>query len=340
MNSTPNPDSNTHEADYLPPHWEQLASEVRLARDGQVFNPLAKLHKIGRFDGIKLIGIGGLGVVFEVRDPELGRRVALKLCKALGDGAGAAILREAQVLARLSHPNVVMVHETGRYEGEVFYVMEFVSGRSAYEYFSECQSWEEAVDLYVAAGSGLAAAHDQGVVHGDFKPGNVLVGEDGRVRVADFGLARVLEVHAPGAEPEQLHDKIGTLTFMAPERLRGAPSDARSDQFSFCVSLWELLYGARPFVGETREALLESIERGDRRRGDALPNLPGRLRALLEQGLAIDPSERHEDMHVLLRELAELRERPPARWILYWWLAGVLGLILGGLLTWGLCRWP
>src|SRR5690554_3011493 len=156
MTSRSNSESPDHAVDELPPHWEQLASDVRLARDGQLFNPAAKLHKIGRFDGIKLIGIGGVGVVFEVRDPELDRTVALKLCKNLGPQARTAILREAQLLAKLSHPNVVTVHETGRHGDEVFYVMEFVAGRSAYEYFSHCDRWERAVEVYIAAGCGLA----------------------------------------------------------------------------------------------------------------------------------------------------------------------------------------
>jgi len=304
-----------------------------------VFNPTAKLHKIGRFDGIKLVGIGGVGLVFEVRDPELSRTVALKVCKTLGAEAGAALLREAQLLARLSHPNVVTVHETGRYGDEVFYVMEFVIGCSAYEYFSECGSWQEAVGIYVAAGSGLAAAHDQGVVHGDFKPGNVLVGDDGRVRVADFGLAQVIAKYTAKGDQAQRYHKLGTLAFMAPERLRGGPSDPRSDQFSFCVSLWELLYGATPFVGEAREQLLASIERRERRTREALPKIPRRLRAILEQGLAVDPRDRHEDMHALVRALSELCERPPARRLRDACLVGALGLILGALLAWALCRW-
>src|SRR5690606_12115789 len=142
-------------------------------------------------------------------------------CKNLGPQARTAILREAQLLAKLSHPNVVTVHETGRYGDEVFYVMEFVAGRSAYEYFSHCDSWERAVEVYIAAGCGLAAAHDQGIVHGDFKPANILIGEDERARVADFGLAQVMAEHMPDAEREQLYHRVGTLAFMAPERLRG-----------------------------------------------------------------------------------------------------------------------
>jgi serine/threonine protein kinase len=278
-----------------------------------VFNPTAKLHKIGRFDGIKLIGVGGSGVVFEVRDPVLDRTVALKLCKNLGREGGLALLYEAQILAQLAHPNIVTVHEAGWHGDEIFYVMEFVAGCSAHQYFNVCESWQDAVDVYAAAGSGLAAAHERGIIHGDLKPGNILVGEDGRVRVADFGLARVIAKHTPRIELEQRDYKLGTFGFMAPERLRGAPGDARSDQFSFCVSLWELLYGTLPFAGETRELLLESIERGDRRSAETLPELPRGLRALLEQGLALDPDQRHPNMHTLVRTLLELRARPQRR---------------------------
>ena len=317
-------------ADGLPPHWEQLARDVRLCRDAQVFNPAAKRHKIGRFDGVKLIGFGGVGVVFEVEDPLLDRRVALKLCKNIGPSAGAALLTEAQLLARLSHPNVVTVHEAGHHGDEVFYVMELVNGCSAHDYFRECRRWQDAVDVYAAAGRGLAAAHDRGIVHGDFKPGNILVGDDGRVRVADFGLARVIADHRPAAERRR--GQIGTPVFMAPELLRGEPGDARSDQFSFCVSLWQLLYGARPFVGETCEQLLASIEAGDRRIGQPLQRVPRRLRAILDRGLAADPSLRHPDMHALVGRLIDLPETPVTRRVLFFCLVGMCGVGLGGLL--------
>lgn len=315
-------DDSSSSAVELPPHWERLATEVRLARDGRVFNPAAKLHKIGRFDGIKLIGVGGVGVVFEVYDPVLDRAVALKLCKNLGSGGGLALLHEARLLAKLAHPNVVTVHESGWHESgwhdnEVFYVMELVSGCSGHEYVRRCPSWEDAVEVYAGAGAGLAAAHDHGIVHGDFKPGNILLGNwlgdsrrrsrSRRVVVADFGLARVVAEHA--RKPPTL----GTFEFTAPERLRGAPGDPRSDQFSYCVSLWELIYGTLPFTGETRAQLLESIERRDRRVDLALPDLPRRLRAILEQGLAIDPDRRHPTMHALVDALLDLRDRPLRR---------------------------
>src|SRR5207302_1743091 len=172
----------------------------------------------------------------------------------------ARIEREAQALARLSHPNVVVVYEVGLVDGRVFVAMEYVAGGTARSWLRESpRTAREILALYGAAGDGLAAAHAAGIVHRDFKPDNLLVGDDGRPRVADFGLARGL--YDPDAPPEPdrapLVDVtgtgsiVGTPAYMPPEQLAGAAVDARADQFAFSAALWEALYGARPFPGAT-----------------------------------------------------------------------------------------
>src|SRR5262249_48686785 len=155
-------------------------------------------------------------------------------------------------LARLSHPNVVVVYEVGEVDGRLFVAMEHVAGGTARTWLTTARRWREIVALYAAAGDGLAAAHAAGIVHRDFKPDNVLVGDDGRPRVADFGLARVLVGDDATAVPDgatRAGAIAGTLAYMAPEQLDGGAVDARADQFAFCAALWEALYGVRAFAG-------------------------------------------------------------------------------------------
>jgi hypothetical protein len=287
--------------------------------------------------GVQL-GAGAMGVVHEAVDPELHRNVALKLLRGAwarrgGASARARIIREARALARISHPNVIVVHDVGLLGDDVFIAMELVRGPNLRAYLRDQQPGSaEILELYIAAGLGLAAAHHAGVVHRDFKPDNVLVGEDGRVRVTDFGLALAAvsedgePIAGPGAAPAERADDdapaigatapgliLGTPAYMAPEQHAGAHVDPRSDQFSFCVALYEALYGERPFPGKTREEVADSA-----RAGRFAPRPPGRrvprsLRDLLVRGLAPDPADRFPSMHGLLLALGRDRARAPRR---------------------------
>jgi len=254
----------------------------------QVRPLLARGAQVGRYVILHPLGQGGMGVVYAGYDPELDRKVALKLVRpdrAGGEVARSRLLREAQAIARLSHPNVVAVFDAASFDDQVFIAMELVPGRTLREWLQEkTRSWREVVSLFLDAGRGLAAAHAAGLVHRDFKPENVLLGDDGRVRVVDFGLARPAGIAADEGDGSIL----GTPAYMAPEQLRGAPADARSDQYGFCVALWEALYGKRP---------------GDASPSEGAPRTPPWLRQALLRGLRPDPEERHPSMDALLAVL-------------------------------------
>ena len=273
-------------------------------------------NRLGRYLLLEELGRGGMGVVCAAFDPQLDRRVALKRVRPGAPGAGtpreacARLLSEAQALARLSHPNVITVFDAqlitppGLIDGdgaELFVAMELLPGRTLRDLLaaerSEPPSARTLLARFLEAGEGLCAAHAAGLVHGDFKPENALLGEDGRVRVADFGLAREAGEGVQGAVS-------GTPAYLAPEQWLGQPADARSDQFAFCVALWEALAGARPFSGATRETLLSQISRGPS--AEAAGRLPPRLRRLLLRGLAFEPAGRHASLRVLLDALAPL----------------------------------
>ena len=241
---------------------------------------LARGTNLGRYVLLDPVGRGGMGVVYSAFDPELDRKVAIKFLRP-GKGASPAaarpqLLAEAQAIARLSHPNIVTVHDVGTFDGEVFFAMEYVKG----ETLRRAQrpglvGLRLTLSLYTAAGEGLAAAHRAGIIHGDFKPENVLVGEDGRVRVTDFGLARAVHEHAPRF--------AGTPAYMAPEHWRGQTSDVRSDQYSFCLALLEAVEGQRPEEVEEASPSHPPEPVSLRRR-----TLPARLSRVLARGLAAD----------------------------------------------------
>ena len=301
--------------------------------------------------GVQL-GAGAMGVVHEAVDPELHRNVALKLMRGAwarrgGAAARARIIREARALARISHPNVIAVHDVGLLGDEVFIAMELVRGPNLRAHLRDARPPSaEILALFSAAGQGLAAAHRAGVVHRDFKPDNVLVGEDGRVRVTDFGLALAAVDDEPENEPDdELENEprdetdgdrdrglrglprvggatfevtdagvlIGTPAYMAPEQHAGAHVDPRSDQFSFCVALYEALYGVRPFGGRTREEVARNAREGRFEPRPPGSRVPGSLRDLLLRGLAADPADRFPSMHALLRALGRDRGRAPRR---------------------------
>ncbi|HSS01300.1 MAG TPA: serine/threonine-protein kinase, partial [Kofleriaceae bacterium] len=250
---------------------------------------------------------GGMGTVYRAYDPDLDRNVALKLVRADPRNPDhrarlrSRLWREAQTLAQLAHPNVVAVHDVGTHDDRVFVAMELVDGTTLRELLTdERPALPRILELFRAAGGGLAAAHDVALIHRDFKPDNVLVGRDGRVRVVDFGLARAVAGEdslgplAIGSDATVSGLVAGTPAYMAPEQFAGAELDARADQFSFCVALHEALFGARP--ADERAPIPLRTPGGTR--------VPTRLRAALLRGLAPDPASRHSSMHALLDELA------------------------------------
>jgi eukaryotic-like serine/threonine-protein kinase len=251
---------------------------------------------LGRYVVLEPLGTGGMGVVLSAFDVELERRVAIKLMR--DPAGGARLWREAQALAKLSHPNVVTVYEVGVVDDRVYLAMEQVDGSTLRAWGEARRGWREILDAYLQAGAGLAAAHRAGLVHRDVKPDNILIGDDGRVRIGDFGLVAAVTAGATSG------GFAGTMAYAAPEQLRGDAVDARGDQFSFCVALWEALGGARPFGGETPAELAAAIAAGPRG-----ARMPAWIRAILERGLAADPARRHPSIDDLLAALA----RDPAR---------------------------
>ena len=270
----------------------------------------AVAQQVGRFEILERLGAGGIGVVYAARDPELGRKVALKFLLP-SDRGDERLIREARAMAALSHPNVVPVFEIGRHEGEVYVAMEFVDGQTLRAWQSG-RSVVEVLEAYMQAGRGLAAAHAHGIVHRDFKPDNVMVGQDGRPRVLDFGLARAaggLDVTELAPEPNattltKTGAILGTPAYMAPEQFAGEDADERSDQFAFCVSLYEAIYGGRPFRAETVPSLARKVTRGEFVPPPARRDVPRRIRDALRRGLSLDRGDRFDSMDALLAGLA------------------------------------
>lgn len=287
-----------------------------------------------RYVILDIVGMGGMGVVYAAYDRKLDRKVAIKLLRpevaSTGDG-GARLLREAQVVARLSHPNIINVHDVGEIRGQIFIDMEFVDGCTLRQWLAKVPrpSTGSIVWVFLEAGRGLAAAHAAGVIHRDFKPDNVLIGRDGRVRVNDFGLARSLalselsesellgtlrEVHSP--LETRTAGRAGTPAYMAPEQRRGEPATAAADQYAYCVALHEALFGERPVADQAGRSRIGKREQ--------MRNL--RLTAVLQRGLSPDPRARFPSMDALVVALA--RASRPSRWPAYVG-AGVVAVGLG-----------
>ncbi|MBA3539070.1 MAG: serine/threonine protein kinase [Deltaproteobacteria bacterium] len=284
--------------------------------------------RVGRYLVLASLGAGGMGVVFSAYDPQLDRKIALKLLRTnIGINtkeARARLRREAQAIAQLSHPNVVNVYDVGATEeGDVYIAMEFVEGDTLTQWLKKfARTPREIVDVFLQAARGLFAAHSVGLLHRDFKPDNVLVGGDGRVRVTDFGLARSVlgpdEAIRPTLDTTHLQVELtatgtvlGTPRYMPPEQLKGPDIDARSDQFSFCVALYEALYGSHPLPGATSVAMLEQGAKAiapPENRG-----VPSTIARAVLRGLEADRSRRFPSMATLITELAPRVERSPFR---------------------------
>ena len=287
----------------------------------------SEVVRIGRYVVLGRQGAGAMGVVYRAYDEALDRKVALKLLRAPGadhSQARARLLREAKALAQLSHPNVVQVYDVGEWGGLDFIALEFVQGQTLRTWLSEQdRSWREILQVFAQAGRGLAAAHEAGLVHRDFKPENVLIDGHGRVFVADFGLARSADSTLPESPAPALASRsspslarltamgslIGTPKYMAPEQFMRVAADARSDQFSFCVALYEALFGRRPFAGETIDDLRQSVLLGKVLPPPVLTMVPQWLQELTMRGLTRDPTRRFPSMHALLAELDRVRGR-------------------------------
>jgi serine/threonine protein kinase/tetratricopeptide (TPR) repeat protein len=364
-------------------------------RKTEPVRPLERGEAVGRYLVLERLGVGGMGEVYAAYDPELDRKIAIKLLlPSQGDGSTSQgpgrLLREAQAMAKLQHPNVVAVHDVGKHEVRVYVAMEYIDGGNLADWIDvgsdghgRPHPWRLVLERFLAAGEGLAAAHAVGLIHRDFKPANVLVGRDGSIRVADFGLARravrelEAEPKASAAAPLPIPDQVvsdetlpasdrasisralasmsrgdepsrvslsadslsmrmtvtgatlGTPAYMAPEQYGQRDVDARADQFSFCVALWEALYGERPFAGENLHALMFAIAQGRLREPPSSSDVPTRIRRALVRGLANDPARRWPDMRTLL---TELRFDPGERRRKLGAVAAGLGLV--GALTW------
>jgi eukaryotic-like serine/threonine-protein kinase len=322
------------------------------ARPSVLAVELAPGTVVGRFVVLGRLGAGGMGVVYAAYDPELDRKVAVKLLlpDAAGSDGQARMLREAQALAKLSHPHIVTIYDVGTHEGRVWLAMEFVDGLTLSDWLAQRpRAWPEVLGVISAAGRGVAAAHEAGLLHRDLKPDNIMISVDGRVRVMDFGLARTPKQQGGGAsmalEDTGLQPKlealalqmtqtgalIGTPAYMAPEQLLGQEVGPAADLFSLCVTLWEALYGARPFAGKNFVELSSAVFAGKPTapRGARVPRW---LRRVALRGLAVAPEARWPSIHALNTALA--RGRRGARWRRALAFLGVLGACAAGLWGW------
>jgi len=294
----------------------------------------AEIHhgtRIGRFVVVGELGKGGMGVVYAAKDRELDRQVALKVLRAAAatEEERMRMLREGQAMARITHPNVITVYEVGVEGSLVFLAQELLDAGTLREWLDRPRTQAEIVAKFVEAGRGLAAAHAAGLVHRDFKPDNVLLGTDGRVRVADFGLARALDAEEglpastranmaraqlelsrnPMSPLTRTGAVMGTPMFMAPEQHNGERADERSDQFAFCIALYHALHGDWPFAGKTAVALADAVIEGRLQKPPSGHGVPRRLRRILLRGLATARDDRYPTMEALLADLT----RPPSR---------------------------
>ncbi len=312
---------------------------------------------IGRYVILKPIGKGGMGEVFAAYDASLERKVAIKILRADAPGKATAarqkrLLREAQAMARLTHPNVNIVHDVGLFQNRIFIAMEYIDGWTIRQWLQEKQpNHKEIIAVFMQAGLGLAAAHEAGLVHRDIKPDNILIGKDGRVKVTDFGLVSessendpleqsTVDMEVADTYPERATQPLtktgallGSPPYMAPEQHQSLPTDAKSDQFSFCIALYEALYGQRPFEGHSSSDLARAVASGHIQPIPTNTKVPNRLRAILLRGLNVRPELRYPSMKTLLADLGKNPTKTRIR-VLTW-----IGVVLAVLaLEWGLLQ--
>ena len=281
---------------------------TQVARARSPDHALERGHTVGRYVIGELVGRGAMGRVYSAWEPELDRRVALKLLAAAGADARTRVVREAQAMARLDHPNVVGVHEVGTADDAVYVAMELVDGDTLRAWAAAPRAWRDTAAVLVEVARGLAAVHAAGVVHRDVKPDNIIVGRDGRARLGDFGLARSGGA-APSSPPPELRlatgtpatTLAGTPAYLAPEVARGEPAGEASDQFSFGVTAYEVLAGARPFHATTFAELRAAYASTS---VAPLRGVPAWLDAAIRRCLALEPARRHASMAALAEQLA------------------------------------
>ena len=336
---------------------QRSAPNTGRSQRGRAPEDVPPVSQVGRYLLLERLGQGGMGVVYAAFDPDLDRKVALKLLQpdgqSISETSRARLLREAQAMARVSHPNVIPVFDVGVFGDQVFLAMELADGGTLSGWLEEERSWREVLEYFLAAGRGLQAAHEAGLVHRDFKPANVLVSRAGRVYVTDFGLA--LQVGAPEQAEDTLSEEarqllpperrmleatltqtgvvLGTPNYMSPEQYQGREVDARSDQFSFCAALYWGLYRKRAFETSRMRAFATSrsqpelSDRTEPMEPEALPTdliqeppkdkkVPTWVRQALMRGLALDPAARYPSMKELLAALSQEQRRVKRqRWV-------------------------
>lgn len=253
---------------------------------------------VGRYTILSVLGRGGNGLVYLALDPELDRRVAIKVLSR-GSADSASLLHEGRVAGSMAHPNVVRIFDVGDCGEEIFIAMEHLDGCTLADWLTEEHPRPAIVEVLTQAGRGLSAAHRAGLVHGDFKPKNVMVTVDGRVVVLDFGLGRSIDPDDTNATKSTR--LAGTPVYMAPELYAGETPTTASDQFAYCIALYEALVGRRPYTASELQA-------GDFEPPTVPRSIPRAIRMALLRGLRVDPSARFDSMDALL---GELEPRPP-----------------------------
>jgi len=306
-------------------------------------------RRVGRYVIQGVLGRGGMGTVLAAYDERLDRRLAVKLLHPeVARSHAKRLVAEAKALAKLSHPNVVQVYEVGEDQGQWFIAMELVSGQTLRKWQKQRPPWWVCIKTYLQAGAGLAAAHAAGLTHRDFKPENCILDDDGRVRVLDFGLVRETDEQVETRPPNGAKDEtagaestevpqtrvgvvLGTLGYIALEQLQGRPANVKSDQFSFCASLYEALYGERPFEDDTVGELASVLAVGRVRPPPRGSRVPAKLRRVLLRGLATRAEDRWPSMAALLAELQRLVVARPLRWLVGVGAVVIVGFVAGGL---------
>ncbi len=315
---------------------------------GVDFELLARGSTIGRYTVLERLGAGAMGVVYAAYDPELDRKIALKLLRSQrseGDQARrqARMVREAKAIAKISHPNVVGIFDVGVHQGHVFMAMEHLAGGTLRDWLAaKKRPWRDVVKVFIEIGRGLAGAHAEGLVHRDFKPDNVLIDKNAVPKVVDFGLVRLSQttadltgscgVDTADSDEAQVAPSLraaadtaaltrtgaltGTPAYMAPEQFRGEEVDARTDQFAFCVALYEALFGTRPFAGDNVIALANSVITGRIQPTPKNSPVPNWVRSCLLRGLKANPAERYPDFEQVLAVLSNDPAKRTRKWVI------------------------